>query len=117
METNLARLADTALDRLGDHPSLYFEGVWHSSATLHERSMRVASGLRDVGVAHGRRVKAALRARARHHPGPVLRVGLDGFTGHGTSVAATSRIRSPAPDAIGPPWPKHAVSTSRAANR
>jgi long-chain acyl-CoA synthetase len=56
METNLARLADTALDRLGDHPSLYFEGVWHSSATLHERSMRVASGLRDVGVASGDRV-------------------------------------------------------------
>jgi len=56
METNLARLADTALDRLGDHPSLYFEGVWHSSATLHERSMRVASGLRDVGVAPGDRV-------------------------------------------------------------
>jgi long-chain acyl-CoA synthetase len=56
METNLARLAETALDRLGDHQSLYYEGVWHSSGHLHERSQRVATGLRRLGVGPGDRV-------------------------------------------------------------
>src|SRR5687767_12750432 len=56
METNLARLADTALERLGDHPRLTFEGVAYSSAALHERSTRVASGLTDIGVTPGDRV-------------------------------------------------------------
>jgi long-chain acyl-CoA synthetase len=56
METNLARLADAALERLGDHPTLLFDGVWHSSGSLYERSTRVASGLRHIGVAPGDRV-------------------------------------------------------------
>ena len=56
METNLARLAESALDRLGDHPSLYYEGVWHSSAELHTRAQRVATGLRRLGVNPGDRV-------------------------------------------------------------
>jgi long-chain acyl-CoA synthetase len=56
METNLARLADTALERLGDHPRLTFEGVAYSSAALHDRSTRVASGLIDIGVTPGDRV-------------------------------------------------------------
>jgi long-chain acyl-CoA synthetase len=56
METNLARLAEATLDRLGDHPSLYFEGEWHSSGQLHDRAARVARGLRDLGVRPGDRV-------------------------------------------------------------
>src|SRR4029450_4535839 len=56
METNLARLADMAFERLGDHPSLFFEGVWNSSGELHERSTRGASGVADVGVGPGDRV-------------------------------------------------------------
>jgi long-chain acyl-CoA synthetase len=56
METNLARLAEATLNRLGDHPSLFFEGEWHRSGTLHERATRVATGLVDLGVRPGERV-------------------------------------------------------------
>jgi long-chain acyl-CoA synthetase len=56
METNLAQLAESALERLGDYPSLCFEGVWHSSAAMHERATRVASGLHRIGVKPGDRV-------------------------------------------------------------
>jgi len=56
METNLARLAESALDRLGDHPSLFYEGVWHSSGDLFARAQRVATGLRRLGVNPGDRV-------------------------------------------------------------
>jgi long-chain acyl-CoA synthetase len=56
METNLARLAEGALDRLGDHPSLFFEGVWHSSGQLHERAARLAGGLKELGIRPGDRV-------------------------------------------------------------
>lgn len=56
MESNLARLAESALQRLGDHRSLYFEGAWYSSVELHGRSTRVARGLRDLGVGPGDRV-------------------------------------------------------------
>src|SRR5262249_51894446 len=50
MQTNLARLAEEALDRLGDHPSLCYEGVWHTTGQLHARAQRVATGLRSLGV-------------------------------------------------------------------
>jgi long-chain acyl-CoA synthetase len=56
METNLARLADSARERLGDHPSLFFEGVWHTSGSMHERSEHLAHGLVRLGVAPGDRV-------------------------------------------------------------
>ncbi len=56
METNLARLAEAALDRSGDYPSLHYGGTWFSSVDLHERATRVASGLRAAGVAAGDRV-------------------------------------------------------------
>lgn len=56
METNLARLAESALDRFGDHPSLCFEGRWYSSAELHDRACRFASGLRSLGMHPGDRV-------------------------------------------------------------
>lgn len=53
---HLARLAEDSLERLGDHPSLLFEGEWHSSERLHARSERVAGGLRAIGVQPGDRV-------------------------------------------------------------
>jgi long-chain acyl-CoA synthetase len=56
METNLARLAEAALDRSGDYPSLHYGGEWFSSVDLHERAMRAASGLRAAGVNPGDRV-------------------------------------------------------------
>ncbi len=56
MELNLARLAETALDRLGDRASLWFEGTWYSSGELHQRSTRVARGLRELGIGPGDRV-------------------------------------------------------------
>src|SRR5262249_60453139 len=56
METNLARLAETAQEKFGDYPSLFCGGDWFSSADLHARAMRVASGLRLAGVSPGDRV-------------------------------------------------------------
>ncbi len=53
---NLGRLACATLDRLGDYPSLVFEGRWHSSGTMHERADRVSAGLRSLGVGQGARV-------------------------------------------------------------
>src|SRR5215472_11362235 len=56
MQTNLARLADESLQRLGDHPTLYFEGTWYTSGELYERATRVARGLKELGVGPGDRV-------------------------------------------------------------
>jgi long-chain acyl-CoA synthetase len=55
-EKNLAVAAERLLERHGDHESLFFEGVWHSSGRLHERARRLAGGLRDAGVEPGDRV-------------------------------------------------------------
>lgn len=55
-EHNLARRAEQALERLGDHPSLFFEGDWHNSADLAARAARVGAGLSALGVAPGDRV-------------------------------------------------------------
>jgi len=52
----LAQRADQALERLGDHPALLFEGTWHSSVSLAERARRTASGLVGLGVRPGDRV-------------------------------------------------------------
>jgi long-chain acyl-CoA synthetase len=56
MESNLARLADIALDRHGDYPSLHYGGEWFTSGTMYDRSARVAQGLRLAGVRPGDRV-------------------------------------------------------------
>jgi long-chain acyl-CoA synthetase len=56
METNLARLAEAALERSGDYPSLHYGGEWFSSIDLHERATHVAAGLRSAGVTPGDRV-------------------------------------------------------------
>ncbi len=53
---NLGRLAAAVLDRLGDYPSLFFEGNWHSSGDIHARADRVSAGLRELGVTPGSRV-------------------------------------------------------------
>jgi long-chain acyl-CoA synthetase len=55
-EPHLARAAEEALDRLGDHESLWFDGRWFRSGELHERATRLAGGLRSFGVDPGDRV-------------------------------------------------------------
>ncbi|HZU40060.1 MAG TPA: AMP-binding protein [Solirubrobacteraceae bacterium] len=55
-ECNLARLAEQAFERRGDYPSLLFEGRWHGSGELFERSCRLAGGLAQAGVRPGERV-------------------------------------------------------------
>lgn len=53
---NLARLADDAFERHGDHPYLCFEGTWHGSREIWERGARLATGLVERGVEPGDRV-------------------------------------------------------------
>ncbi len=53
---NLARLNEEAFERTGDHPALFFEGSWHSSRELYDRTVRLATGLRELGVRPGDRV-------------------------------------------------------------
>jgi long-chain acyl-CoA synthetase len=53
---NLARLTEQAFERHGDYQALFFEGRWHSSGELFERSRRLAGGLREAGVEPGDRV-------------------------------------------------------------
>jgi len=38
LDTNLARQAELALERQGDHDSLFFEGKWHSSGQMADRA-------------------------------------------------------------------------------
>jgi long-chain acyl-CoA synthetase len=54
--STLARRAEQALDRLGDHRSLFFEGTWHSSGALAQRAARAAAGFAALGVRPGDRV-------------------------------------------------------------
>ena len=54
--THLARLAEDAFERRGDYPSLLFDGRWHGSAELFDRSCRLAGGLSAAGIAPGDRV-------------------------------------------------------------
>jgi long-chain acyl-CoA synthetase len=55
-EENLARQAELALERQGDHDSLFYEGQWHSSGSLAGRAARFATGLTDLGVRPGDRL-------------------------------------------------------------
>ncbi len=54
--STLSRRAEQALERLGDHPSLLFEGRWQSSYELAARARRAAAGLVALGVRPGDRV-------------------------------------------------------------
>jgi long-chain acyl-CoA synthetase len=55
-EENLARQAEMALERQGDHDSLFYEGRWHSAGSLADRAARFATGLTDLGVRPGDRL-------------------------------------------------------------
>jgi acyl-CoA synthetase (AMP-forming)/AMP-acid ligase II len=59
-EENLARQAELARDRQGDHESLFYEGRWHSSGALADRAARFATGLADL-IEHGRRHLASYK--------------------------------------------------------
>jgi long-chain acyl-CoA synthetase len=62
-DKNLARLAEAAYERRGDYESLLFEGRWHGSGELFERSRRIAGGLAELGVAAGDRVVVSMANR------------------------------------------------------
>jgi long-chain acyl-CoA synthetase len=55
-EENLARQAELALERQGDHDALFYEGRWHSAGSLAGRAARFATGLADLGVRPGDRL-------------------------------------------------------------
>jgi long-chain acyl-CoA synthetase len=55
-EENLARQAELALERQGDHDSLFYEGQWHTAGSLADRAARFATGLADLGVRPGDRL-------------------------------------------------------------
>jgi len=55
-EENLARQAELALERQGDHDSLFYEGQWHSAGSMAGRAARLATGLTDLGVRPGDRL-------------------------------------------------------------
>jgi len=54
--STLSRRAEAALERLGDHRSLCFEGAWQTSGALAARARRAAAGLVALGVRPGDRV-------------------------------------------------------------
>jgi long-chain acyl-CoA synthetase len=53
---NLARQAELALERQGDHDSLFYEGQWHSASSMADRAARLATGLTGLGVRPGDRL-------------------------------------------------------------
>src|ERR1700749_573407 len=55
-EENLARQAELALERQGDHDSLFYEGRGHTAGSLADRAARLATGLADLGVRPGDRL-------------------------------------------------------------
>jgi long-chain acyl-CoA synthetase len=55
-DLHLARLAEEARERLGDYDALWFEGDWLRADELHDRGIRLAGGLRELGVEPGDRV-------------------------------------------------------------
>ncbi len=54
--STLPRRAEQALERLGDHRSLFFEGTWQTSGELAARARRAAAGFTALGVRPGDRV-------------------------------------------------------------
>lgn len=59
-DPNLARLSEEAFERHGDYDSILFEGAWHRSGALFERTRRLAAGLVALGVAPGDRVAVVM---------------------------------------------------------
>jgi long-chain acyl-CoA synthetase len=56
VDENLARQAELALERQGDHDSLFYEGRWHTAGSLADRAARLATGLTGLGVRPGDRL-------------------------------------------------------------
>ena len=54
--THLGQLAEHHVARHGDYPFIFFDGAWHSSGTLLQRSRRIAAGLRSRGAEPGDRI-------------------------------------------------------------
>src|SRR5438477_246857 len=54
MEENLARQAELALERQGDHDSLFYEGRWHSAGSLADRAGTDLAALLFTGGTTGR---------------------------------------------------------------
>ena len=82
--SNLARLAEAAYERRGDYESLLFEGRWHRSGELFDRSCRIAGGLAQLGVAPGERVVVSMvnRPEVSVVYQALWRAGRGGHTGH-----------------------------------
>ncbi|MGH2811572.1 MAG: AMP-binding protein, partial [Actinomycetota bacterium] len=59
-EWHLARLAEAAFERIGDHEALYFEGTWYRTGELRQRAHRLAGGLIELGLSPGDRVVVML---------------------------------------------------------
>jgi long-chain acyl-CoA synthetase len=57
---NLAGLVERSFQARGDYPSLWFEGRWHRSGELLDRSHRLAAGLAELGVSPGDRVVVSM---------------------------------------------------------
>ncbi len=55
-EHNLAVLGEQSFERNGDRESLFFEGKWYRSGEFFERSRKVSTGFRELGIAPGDRV-------------------------------------------------------------
>ena len=53
---HLARLAEQSFERHGDRETLFFEGRWHRSGELFDRTRRLAGGLAGLGIRPGDRV-------------------------------------------------------------
>lgn len=53
---NVAQLSIDALERFGDYNSIFFEGHWHSSFQMMDRSCKLAAVLRDQAIEPGDRV-------------------------------------------------------------
>jgi long-chain acyl-CoA synthetase len=53
---NLARLAEESFAILGDRESLLFEGTWHRTGEMFERTRRLGGGFTELGIEPGDRV-------------------------------------------------------------
>ena len=62
---NLALLAEESFERHGDYKALFFEGTWHTTGELRDRTHRLASGFTELGIEPGDRV--AVQAPNTHH--------------------------------------------------
>jgi len=59
-EHNLAVAAERSYESRGDYESLLFEGTWHRSGELFERTRRLGAGIARLGVEPGERVVVSM---------------------------------------------------------